>query len=540
MKKWLILLRNMFRASLRPSGKRSNRGCLIALGYLILIPICISYFGYLLSIYNPDSPQSLLVFGLAVAQLFVFFQSVTLVMSAFFFSKDTQLLVPLPFTAGQVLAAKFVAVMAGEYIMQIPFLVPPLLVYGIRAEHTAAYWPIAVLVFLLLPIIPLALGSLLVLVSQRLGLGRRFRDFWSILAGVVSMAFFMGFQFFMSGSRPGPAFARGGPRWIEKLAPIERYVPPVSWPARAIARAGRFSGTFYLLLYLCLCTALVMVLFELGQQVFYTELLSAGEARNEGRRRKTVADAFLLPQRSKRKALLTRESRLFWRTPAWVTGCFASALMLAVVMIVPLLRSGELLAALGRWNVRTACYASLGVAALITLASSLNQIAASALSREGKLVWVSKIIPVSPRAQVRAKMVHAQAVGMLAILPAVAIVLWALRLPFINAAMGLCLGLIGSSIGQAFAIGADLIGPKLDWDEPRQALRKGFLGVVLSFSLMFIMGVGAFIIIILVAAFNLSVMATYGAALIYLGLIAILSQMLVLGSAEDRYNRISA
>lgn len=489
MKKWLTLAVTLLKISLRLPLNRRGTG-LKVLGMLCIIPMVAGYFWLLQSMYNTARPADILVFGVALGQVMVLFFAITQVIATLFFASDLQLLLPLPYTPGQVMAAKCFVVLVSEYLVQMLFFVPPALVYSFRADPGVLFWPAFLAVFLTLPVLPLSIATLLVFLLQRLGLGRRVRDLWTIMASSLCMAFFVWFQLSLSEkAEPGQIG-----RIALKLVFIERFVPPIRWSAKAMAEVGRWSGLGYLAIALIFAGVLGTVLFLLAQRLYYQGVLlshSSGRPDSPGRRARR-------PERvhGVQAALFAREWRLFWRMPFWVSGCFVPALMIGVVMTVPMFRTMTLREA-ASWKANEACLVALGLAVGVAIIGSMNNIAVTALTREGRKYWISRTIPASPGAQVRAKLLVTQAILGLSLVPSVGAALLALRLPVFYAISSVLTGLFGAGIGQAFSIGLDLSAPHLAWDNPQEALRRGLSGLGSGCLTTVVMVVGGLLVSVL-------------------------------------------
>lgn len=531
MKKMMPLILTLLKVSVRLPAR--NRGIgLKVLGMLCLIPMVYGYFALLFSAYSPNRPETPLIFGVVLSQVMVLFFAITQIISTLFLAADLQLLLPLPYKPGQMMAAKTLVVLAGEYLIQMLFYIPPVLVYGLRAHPSFFFWPTFVVVFLVSPVLPLALAMVLVFLLQRLGLGRRLRDFWTVVASGLCMGFFVWFQLSMS-ETAGPGQIT---RMALKLLAVERFVPPIQWSVRAMVQAGRPSGALFLCAAVFFAALLGFFVFRLAQGLYYRGVLVSGGAP-AGRLRPTA------PRkpgrvRSAGRALFAREWALFWRTPFWVSGCFVPALMIGIVMVVPLFRTvrfGETFA----WSPREACFAALGLALGITAIGSMNNIAVTVLSREGRKFWISGVIPVSPADQIKAKFAATQAILGLSLLPSIGAALLVLRLPVFYAVVAVTTGLLGAGLGQVFAIGLDISAPHLVWENPQEALRRGLSGMGSGCLTTLAMVVGVAIAAALVA---LRVKPAFIAlaALAFVGIGRHLALRALLRNARRCYDRIEA
>jgi len=86
-------------------------------------------------------------------QLFVIIFGLYYVLSALYFSRDVEILVPLPLEPLQVMLSKFAVILVNEYLTLVPLVLPLFIYYGILANAGPGYWRNALAVYLLLPVI---------------------------------------------------------------------------------------------------------------------------------------------------------------------------------------------------------------------------------------------------------------------------------------------------------------------------------------------------------------------------------------------------
>jgi ABC-2 type transport system permease protein len=169
----------------------------------------------------------------------------------------------------------------------------------------------------------------------------------------------------------------------------------------------------------------------------------------------------------------------------------------------------------------------LGAAAFLTVSGSLNGTASSTFSREGGQFWMSKVIPVTPRDLVAAKLVHSYAISVLGVaVSAIALVaIFHLPARLLAPAVGLALvaGMLLTIVGMLI----DLARPLLDWTNPQKAIKQnlnvlfamlagvGFLtGTGLLAAALLRRGVRGTTLLVLLAAL-LAVLSAAGAALLF-------------------------
>jgi len=180
---------------------------LIALGVLGLLPALYGYLRFIRFVYELLQPlgqeRTLLTFAILLGQFLVLIFGLYYVVSAFYFSRDLEMLIPLPFKPSEVMLSKFAVILVNEYLTMIAFVLPVFIYYGILSKAGPAYWISASVIYLLLPVIPLALVSLLVVGMMRAVNFSRKKDLMILVGSLVLICAGMGLQFFINRTAVG-------------------------------------------------------------------------------------------------------------------------------------------------------------------------------------------------------------------------------------------------------------------------------------------------------------------------------------------------
>ncbi len=190
---------------------------LIVLGIIGALPAF--YYGYLMlikvtysALLTLGQQKVILTVAVLFGQLLVLVLGVYYVIAAFYFSSDLELLIPLPLKPVQVIAAKWGIILINEYLTLLPLVLPVLIYFGILAHSPLSYWLLLPLVYLLLPVIPLAIISLLAVGLMRLVNLSRKKDALIIVGSLLLMVVVMAMQFQL-----GKLGNKGGARGQEAL-----------------------------------------------------------------------------------------------------------------------------------------------------------------------------------------------------------------------------------------------------------------------------------------------------------------------------------
>lgn len=423
----------------------------------------------------------ILLLAVLVAQVVVLVFGLYYVLSAFYFSRDLEILVPLPFRPFQVMLAKFSVILINEYLTMLPLLAPVLIVFGVLSRGGFVYWILAVLVYLLLPIAPLAISGLLVTGLMRLVNVSRRKDAVMIVGSLLLILMTLLLQTGLSGSHGGDIPSQDQLRRFMTDREAFWFVfgsrfPPSIWAARALNSGFSGRGLMALLGLAGSALLLLGLMTWAGEKYFYRGLIGSREqSRHTGKRKRVfwpaaMASAGYHPLR----AIFFRELRLMNRTPIFLLNGMLTVFLVPLIffvtmrsqpqrtlpMIMRLLAGGEpLLVILVSTGFMVAC-------------AALNGTASSAFSREGRLFWISKIIPVPFRQQVLAKFLHSLLVAFLGVAAAslVLVVTPGFRLAYFLPALLLTMTIVMALTAVNLLI--DLARPLLDWINPVKAIKQ--------------------------------------------------------------------
>lgn len=516
------------------------------------IGTAVSFFGYgayrlylAMAAVGAVIGQPELPLGLAAvtSQILVLLMSFFMVVSSFYFSRDLPILVPLPLRPSAIVTAKFFTILVGEYVTISFIFWPAVLAYARFVEFGPGKALVTVLVFLMLPVLPLAVTALVSLTVMR-SINRRHRDLLFYAASILFFGLVLVWQMQL-GRLPqsgdlqtyleGLITARLG-----LVRALTSRFPPAFWAAAAVHGGLAWEGLKGLLLTAATATAAVLVLRAAGERLFYRGLIggeevSRGRAGPAAARRRTragsraaswagswagsragsgvggtameaggvdaaaaagtsaaagalVGAGVLAVPRTPLRAMIAREWMLVLRTPVWVLNNLLPGAIVPLFMFVPLLGAGKLQADLARMLAlpQGQTIAGLILAGILLFIGSLNGLAATAISREGPRLWISRVMPQSARMQAVAKLIMATTVAAASLIPSVVIFAALVRLPVLYVVLPAAAGLLGSLAANAVGLRVDLMRPMLRWKDPQEPAKRNLtalvpLGIALAF-----------------------------------------------------------
>ncbi len=529
---------------------------LIGLGALGVVPM---FYGIVLLIENiylvlkPMGQERLLLsFGILAGQILILLFGIYYVIAAFYFARDLEFLIPLPLRPGEVMASKFAVIVINEYLTVAAIVLPVVITVGVMARAGVGYWVNAVLVYLALPIIPLAIVSLAVVIMMRFVNISRKKDAFILIGSLVLIGLSFALQLGL-----GKSAGNGGPQGsAEALAAfftspnslLYRFgaiFPPGIWATKAIAGGFSGEGLGNLALLLAVSLALFAGMIVAAERLFYRGLVGLGETTGK-KRRLTRAEMSRRVSSGRRAgaAIFGREWKIMNRTPIFLlNGVLVSVFVPAIFVIMATFdhggsrgggQGGDPMALVRAMMAANPLIVILGSALFMTICGSINGTASSTYSREGAEFWISRVIPVAPREQAAAKFVHSYLVAMLGVVTASIVAAIFFHLKPAHLVPAFILSMAAGVLLTAVAMMIDLARPLLDWTNPQKAIKQNLNVLLALFADVGILTVVFFSVKALIRA-KLGTNTVLGIVFVAMTALAVVSYVALLNFADKRY-----
>ncbi|NLP13674.1 MAG: hypothetical protein GX383_04175 [Clostridium sp.] len=519
-------------------------GAVIGIGSMLVLFSIFAISSFYIFKKSGQSVEAILAVSFLASQFFLLFFGVFHILSSFYFSKDMDFLISLPVKPYQIMGSKFITIIVNEYIMSIPMVLPAVVVYGIGMGEGIIYWLKALISILLVPVIPLAISSLIVIVLMRFVNIKKTKDVIVVVASFLSLAIGMGVNFYVQ------RMINGGMDEYLDMSQIQNWViesvgsrfPPSLWITYGLSKPG-MEGWGYFLLFVLVSVVLFALLLWVGNRVFYKGIVSGNE--RSGRKRhasfETARDRYIKVS-SPLTALFWKEWKLLLRTPVFMINGLAGVVVMPVMTLISIL--GQNQESIGKFievaqQPQNDIYVFLVGFGLMVLASSLNIVSSTAVSREGHSIWISKMIPVSPRMQIISKLMHGMSISMMGSLVIGAFMVAFIRISVLELLFLIFLSSLGSMTIIILDLIIDIFRPKLDWTNPHEAIKtnlNGLFGIIVSMGFMLVLTIFVSAMILL----QLPQTVIFLGIFIFEAVMLIISAIVLFKPAEKRYRNIEA
>jgi len=433
-------------------------------------------YGSALALNQVGQAGLVLGIGMTLVTMTVFFFGIFYVLSVFYFAKDVENLLPLPLTSGQIVGAKFLVTLVYEYLTELVVFLPIIIGYGIAMQQGVGYYIAGVLIFLLMPVAPLSLASIIDMLIMSFTNIAKNKDRFKMFSALLGLFLALGINF--AAQRIGQDFS--DPEMLQRLvsqgdnsllATMSKLFPTnkiavlalVSEPITALINLGIFIvamamcfGAFY---------GLSGLLYFKGAVGINESAASRRKLRKEDFERETrIRGSFI--------ATYLKELRLLVRNPGYFVNCVIMNFLFPFFLLIPFLAGGSDLSAKDMQDVSTVVMNPGAMFLAGAFITATNSIACSAISREGRLLYISKFLPIDPKVQLNAKLMTALVFGACASVILILVERFLFEFSLLHGLIGLALLLLSTVFTGVVGLLLDVFFPKLNWDNELKAVKQ--------------------------------------------------------------------
>ncbi|HHW89769.1 MAG TPA: hypothetical protein GX745_02555 [Clostridiales bacterium] len=477
-----IFLKNGLRPDRTKTKKSSLIGIYIVLGitYLMLMSggvLIIVFMAPFVQQNNLLTEFVTMIYLLGIGLIIIF--GIVSLLTYVYFNKDAEFTASLPIKPGKVFLAKLVIVYLYELVAFAAIVIPLLIALGVATSQGFVYYLSILLGFILTPAFPLALASIIAIPIMYLVSFFRNKDafttvFLLILYAVIFGAYFYGV---MSLQTRAEEIANNMDAILASLSNVAQIISKVFYPLYAIACLATNKALYGLSVPLSGLVNLAIAVFSLLILIIIAYFISNAVYQQSTIRQNESAKALSVKNqktefRSHLKALMIKEFKDITRTAAFGFQCLAGVIILPLILVLMninayALQEADLSAGLVR-NI----YYGVSFGMLLMLGSGMNIASTTAISREGKLFYLSKVIPVDYTTQINAKVYISLILNYITIFLGYLISIFVYKLGVLEIIFfPITLGLY--SYGYAYStVRFDLKEPKLNWTTPNEAVKN--------------------------------------------------------------------
>lgn len=421
-------------------------------------------------------------------------------LASLYFSRDTVGMAHLPLSARVIMAAKWTEIYLPEIFFSACFTLPLLILYGIGHQLGVLYYVRSILIVLATPLYPLAVALLLASLLGRITSFTRRKEVWVTIGTILMLVVVLGGEMLLLPQIPDDA---GTTFFVELVLSKEKLfntifgaLPPVLWAMDAAEGSWRYA----LLYVLAGAAAIAALLFILGGSYLNICLRHGEHATRTKRVSRKKLSAVQYRARSPFMALFHREMNEVLKVPVYLLNGCLGTLMLPI-MFGSMYASISAVAEEGE-DVRAMLMELLGmvshldlvliIGGLLSITCWINPIVTTAVSREGKRLQVTRMIPVPARTIINAKLdvgMTILSIGIVLMCIVMTLILGLAYLPHVLC--GAVIAVMMCYATSAITIAVDAAYPMLNWKSENHVMKQNMNQILGMFVCMLMIALAA-------------------------------------------------
>lgn len=374
---------------------------------------------------------------------------------------DYDIVMSWPVDIRAVAASRVFGMYAYNFVYGFLLLFPAGIVYAIKAAPAWWFYPLFLVLMLLIPALPTIIGALLGTLLTVATARMKKSNLFSILAQMVLILGIMAVSMRSSTAIADPAKISAGADLMKRM--IESRYPPALWFQNALS-AGSLPDLIWLVL--LTLASVGLLLFWLGRNFVRINSRIQGKPRGE---------TFVMRRQvrsGKTIALFRRELARYFSSSLYVVNTAFGYVMLLAAGVALLVKADAVLGFLETENMTPAALLS-AVPFVLGWIVSMGSTTASSISMEGKAIWIIKSLPVSARDWLTAKLMLSLFMAVPSILLSSTMIVIGLK-PAILDALWIYLLPLGYAVAFGiFGLWLNIRMPRLDWKNEAEVVKQG-------------------------------------------------------------------
>ncbi|MCD4714028.1 MAG: hypothetical protein K8R73_12155 [Clostridiales bacterium] len=421
-------------------------------------------------------PELIITYVYVGATMLAFFMAIPLVISIFFYSKDLSLIATLPVKEDTVVFSKLASVYVYLFGMGALLFGTSVGFYAFGDGFNLFYLLMGIVALLLLPVLPMIFATLVIMPFMAVIGGKSNRNLMVIIGNIVLLAVILGIQVVFTRVEMDPASLQKMVSQQDGLISlVGSKFPPSIWLTKMV-RGSLLDTIWFLLLNL----GFVVTLKLFAKRLYKNALLKYNQQSSTGKK-----GVIKYTQSSKKMLLIKRHLGIIIHNPTFL-------LNTVLTLFIPILLFG-IYTAMGIMSLETlrnpmlepfAIFIFIGI---IVSPSIVGSLSATAITREGKAFWETRVLPLSAEENISARIQTTVLINGFATAALALATFWILPLGIID----IILALVASAAAIVCFATIDLIinieRPYLNWSNPTAAVKNN-LNIMISLISRIVLG----------------------------------------------------
>ena len=458
---------------------------------ILIVMVGISFLSYevINELVKVGQPILFLNIFFLLFMMIIIFQIILASTNVYFFSKDLEVLLPLPLKSEELLISKFNTIVVNLYFSELIFAFFPLIIYGICTYAGIIYYVYLFLILLIFPILPTLFISIITMFFMKLSKFIKNKDAFQIIITLIFIFIMFGVEFKL-GSTIINKFDNNSNinieevvetfnQFNEKIKNVYKYFLEINPTIEIIKNYNKLNSIFNLLKIIFIDLLFLILFIFIGKKYYLKNIL---KNNNNYYLNKIQKNNFQKKCKkiTIKKSYIKKEFKLLFKNPIFFMQCIFPIFILIISLIIitiftfPNLKAILTSDILGdeidfSIDLNVICL----VLGIIQFIFTISNVSITSISREGKNANYMKFIPVSFFKQFIYKSIPQIIINMF--LTFVILILLKVILPEFNLIYLFLIFIIANLfniINSELMVVVDLYKPNLNWKADYEAIKN--------------------------------------------------------------------
>ena len=473
----------------KKTNKINKKSIFVWLIIIVMIAITYLSFEIIKVLVEINQPTIFLNIFFLILNIIMIFQIILASTNIYFFSKDLDMVLPLPIKTEELLIAKFNTILINLYFTELIFAVFPLLIYGILNNLGILYYFYLIIILLIFPILINLIISIIMMFLIKLSKFIKNKDIFQIIITLIfiSLVFLLEFKVFNNIiGKIDDDFNMQNEQIIEsifnfnkKLENINKYFLIINPTVKILNNYNKLISIIYLLKIILINLIFLILFIFVGKKYYLKNIL-----KNNNYFYFKKINKNNIEKKSKKinikKSYIKKEFKILFKNTVFFIQCIFPILILMVSLIIIILialpnlqaiLTSDLLEEDIEFSVDLSVICL--VLGIIQMIFSLSNISITSISRDGKNAIFMKFIPVDFYKQFIYKSIPQILINMIVIF--IILILVKLIFPsfdFIYLIFLFIMGNLLNILNSILMVLVDLYKPNLNWNADYEAIKN--------------------------------------------------------------------
>ena len=458
---------------------------------MIIVMITISYLSFevVKFLVKINQPTIFLNTFFMILNIIIIFQIILASFNVYFFSKDLELILPLPIKSEDLLISKFNTILINIYFSELIFALIPLLIYGILTNSGILYYLFLIIILIIFPILANLIVSIITMIFMKFSKFIKNKDIFQIIITLFFIGSLILLEFFIINNITSNLsdnttinsenIINGINTFNEKIKNINKYFLIIN-PIINILNNYNKINIILDFLKIIFINLLFLILFILiGKKYYLKNILKNNNYYIKMNNKKINDKKF--EKNNKLISYIKKEFKMLFKNLIFfIQSIFPTLILTVSLIIITVIALPNLQQILTTNSVFEEVTFSVDLSViclilgLIQIIFTMSNISISAISREGKNAQYMKFLPIDFYKQFICKSIPQIIINAFVVM----VVLFLIKLIFptfeiIYVLLLFILGNLINILNSNLMVLVDLIKPNLDWNADYEAIKNG-------------------------------------------------------------------